>query len=62
MERILPNDKKLKQSVSAIKIDGNPKTDKNAIAECFNHFFASIFKTISDKYLKDRPAVTFAKY
>ena len=49
VERILPNDKKLKQSVSAIKIHGNPKTDKNAIAECFNHFFASIFKTISDK-------------
>ena len=61
VKRILPNDKKLKQSVFAIKIDGNLKTDKNAIAKCFNHFFASIVKTISDKLSQRSSAVTFAK-
>ena len=33
MKRVLPNDKKLKKSVSSIKVDGNLKTDKNAIAK-----------------------------
>ena len=49
VKRVLPNDKKLKLSMSSIKVDGNLKTDKNAIAEGFNHFFTSIVKTISDK-------------
>lgn len=61
VKRILPNDKKLKQSVFSIKIDGNLKTDKNAIAKCFNHFFASIVKTINDKLSQRSSAVTFAK-
>ena len=33
VKRVLPNDKKLKKSVSSIKVDGNLKTDKNAIAK-----------------------------
>ena len=49
VKRVLPNDKKLKKSMSSIKVDGNLKTDKNTIAEGFNHFFTSIVKTISDK-------------
>lgn len=49
MKRVLPNDKKLKQSMSSIKVDGNLKTDKNAVAEGFNDIFTSIVKTICDK-------------
>ena len=49
VKRVIPNDTKLKQSMSSIKVDGNLKTDKNAIAEGFNHFFTSIVRTISDK-------------
>ena len=44
VKRVLPNDKKLKQSMSSIKVSGNLKTDKNAIAEGFNHFFTSIVR------------------
>ena len=39
MKRVLPNGKKFKQSMPSIKVDGNLKTDKNVIAEGFNHFF-----------------------
>lgn len=49
MKIILLNDKKPKQYTSFIKVDSNPKTDKNAIAEGFNHFFVLIVKTISEK-------------
>ena len=49
MKIILLNDKKPKQYTSSIKVDSNPKTDKNAIAEGFNHFFVLIVKTISEK-------------
>ena len=49
VKRVLPNDKKLKQSMPSIKVDGNLKTDKNVIAEGFNHFVTLTVKTIRDK-------------
>lgn len=55
---MLPNDKKLKQSMPSIKVDGSLKTDKNAIADGFNHFFISIVKTISDKLSQRSPKIS----
>ncbi|PFX13381.1 RNA-directed DNA polymerase from mobile element jockey [Stylophora pistillata] len=52
VKRGLPNDKKLKQSKSPIKVAGDLKTDKNPVAESFNHFFTSIVKTINEKLSK----------
>ena len=49
MNRVLPDDKKLNQSMTSIKVGENPKTNKGVIAEGFNLFFTSIVKAIGEK-------------
>lgn len=62
VKRILPNDKKLKQSVFSIKIDGNLKTDKNAIKCQKCHVLITSSPQLSrpsvTSYLKDRQQST----